>query len=166
MYIIYTVNMRTGSVDLCCYTNEYEKGFNALDDYAVAKFFQKMPNYPQKENPLIDESLKTRDGYYLEESKDHVNGYNDSERILLVKRKNNKIKVLRYFQVGYVDKYIDDYLGERTSKVIELEEDEQNQVTEILDDKDELSDYENQSSDEFSDEEYNDPISNKMDQIS
>ncbi len=127
MWIVYTVNCHNNGIELCCYTHESEKGLNALDDYAIAKYRLKCPEYPMDKNPLEDESpmTKAKDGYYLRLDMEQQNGHGDSERVNLIKVKNGTQKILRYFHVSQVDKYIDDFLGERTQAVIKLEEDDE-----------------------------------------
>lgn len=133
MWIVYAVKCKTADVSPCCFTHEYEKALDALDDYAIAKFRLKVPDYPTDKDPLDGDG---DDGdYKLEFDKGHVTRDGDFERVNLVKKKDGV--VAHYFQLGHADKYIDDYIAERTPAVVELENDAKMDVM-----QDVLADYE------------------------
>lgn len=139
MWIIYTVDCRSGgnaslkcnAVDLCCYTHEFERAMDALDDYAIAKFRLKNPDYPNDANPLDDETRDwTLEKYRLEFDEGHVTRDGDYERINLFRTGTRE--VIRYFELADTGKYIDDYVAERTDAVVELENDARIDVTQDI----------------------------------
>jgi len=127
MWIVYTFNCKTNHVDFCCYTHNVEKGLDALDDYSICAFRKKVPDYPSDKSPLDTNSTlsEEKDGYYLLLDPKFINGGGDSERVNLFKVKGGKANCLRFFQVAYIDKYVDDFLCERTQAVVTLEKDAQ-----------------------------------------
>ncbi len=152
MWIIYTQNCRNGEVDLCCYVHEFEKALNAMDDYAISKFRLKVPDYPKDDDPLEEDVSNGKDGYYVHLDQKYQNGFGDAERVNLIKKKGKEIKILRYFQVGRVGKYVDDYLAERTQAVVALQNDDQGMSYINPHNGDSSEDVEYISSDEYSDD--------------
>lgn len=155
MWIIYTVNCQTDKdeISFCCYTHDFEKAINALDDYSIARYRQKNPDFPKDVSPLDDDTdMSAKDGYYLRLDLNYINGHGDSERINLYKSSKSNIHLLRYFQIATVDKYIDDYMSERTQAVIDLERDAKiDPALEVIKEEISSSDesYEEVSSDEY-----------------
>jgi hypothetical protein len=125
MWVIYSLNCKTLKVSVLCYCDDYESALDAVDDYAEAAFLRKVPSWDKKTmgRPL-DAEVAPKDGYHVMLDKDSVNLNKDAERVLLYKMTGGKGKLLRYWQFARADKYIGDYLDERTAKVVELEQDE------------------------------------------
>lgn len=134
IYIIYCFNLDENSVELCCYTESHSSAINALDDYAVSKFRLLEPNFPTEKNPF-DMDFPEKYRYYIKLNYDHENTteHGESERIDIY---NNNGEQCFYFKLQKLNKYIDDYLKERTEAVIQLERDNQGIINVDTDDED------------------------------
>lgn len=133
MWVVYSVNCKTCQVKLLCYTTEYESAIDAVDQYAIAGFMHKERNWeaPKSEEkgeyitPMDDTTpLGSKDGYFLRMDQSSANQEGDYVRVDLFKVTQGLSKLLRYWKFDKVDKYIEDYLAERTATVIQMESDE------------------------------------------
>jgi hypothetical protein len=125
MYVIYTVNLKNSKVTLLTFTDTYDMALDAVDQYSSAFLAKKIGGKAEEDvkGCLLPTDIPDKDGYYIQYNGKHKNIGDDSERIDLLKITDSKLKVLRYFCIGLVEKYIEDYLQEKTQAVIDLQND-------------------------------------------
>lgn len=120
MWVLYTVTKKSGKIKMLCYTLDYQSAVDAMEMYANSFYKQKFPEWEptdEYKTPIeMDSDIET-EGYHL------LPSATDQEISLLKTDKKGEAKVLRTFHLDQVDKFIKDFLKEKTLTSLALEAD-------------------------------------------
>lgn len=137
MYVIYVFSCETLNTTILCHTEDPDRACCAMDEYAQ-RWYEKATKRKigEDEDPYVEEipkEAKEGDLFMVWEEpledeflEDNDRNPADIQRIEVLKSCSDSedLELVRTYGVQKVDKWIDDYLDERTAAVEQIEEDQ------------------------------------------